>query len=148
MSYREAYTADEWQTLQFSPIWVFNAVASSNKKVTDKEVKALLKEIADAPLYKQPLVREVLMSIALDFARIMDEYKYDSRDVASGLKETSLVLSQKATPNEAVDFKKALMLIGGNIARASGGGLFRKDAMSKAEKTALVMVALWLSVSP
>ncbi|MDP2954780.1 MAG: hypothetical protein Q8N53_00050 [Longimicrobiales bacterium] len=74
MNNRGAYTATEWQTLQFAPLWVFTAVAAPYQKIDHKEVEALTKEITDAPFFKEPLVSEVLSTLAVGFATIMDEY--------------------------------------------------------------------------
>jgi hypothetical protein len=149
VSSKDSYTSKEWQTLQFAPLWVFTAVAAADQKIDEKEVEALTKEIKDAPLYKEPLVREILISLAFDLVNVMEQYKRDSRDVMSGLRDVASVLDKKATPEEANHFKRALLLIGGNVAKASGGGgILRRDPMSAEEKTALVMVALSLGVSP
>ena len=63
-----------------------------------------------------------------------------------GLKDVADLLDQKA-PDDAQGFKKAMLLVGVNIARSSGGGIFR-DSISEEEKIALVAVFAALRVRP
>jgi hypothetical protein len=147
MSIKDSYTPEEWQTLQFAPLWVFGAVAGADQNIDQKEAEALAKEIADAPLYKEPLVREIMISLASDFSGVMGQYKADSRTVLAGLKDVKEVLGKQANPEQANNFKGAMLLIGRNVARASGGGIFHRDPVSNEEKTALVMIAATLEIS-
>jgi hypothetical protein len=147
MSLRAAYTAEEWQTLQFGPLWVFNTVAGADQQIDKKEVEALAKELQEAPLYKDPLVREILLSLAGDLGDLMGQYQRDTRNVMVGLQDVARVL-QKAPADNALAYKRAMLLIGGNVAKAAGGGIFQRDPISNEEKGALVMVAMWLGITP
>ncbi|HEY4688703.1 MAG TPA: hypothetical protein VIK33_05280 [Anaerolineae bacterium] len=148
MNNRSLFTADEWRTLQFAPLWVFTAVAGADRSVDEKEVAALAKEIADWALYKEPLVQEILLSVALDLSNMMAQYRADSRNVMTGLSNVADVLDRKATVDQAKNFKGAMVLLGRNIAQASGGGLFGAgDKMSGDEKAALGLIILSLRVS-
>jgi hypothetical protein len=142
---REAYHVDEWRTLQFAPLWVFGAVAGADGKVDEKELEALLKEISQWPLFKEPLVQETLLTLSQDFMNLMAHYKADSRNVLTGLKDVADLLDRKATQEQAKNFKGAMLLIGRNTAQASGGGfLGTGDKISSEEKGALAMVILTL----
>jgi hypothetical protein len=143
-----AFTKEEWRTLQFAPLWTFTAVAGADREIDDKEMAALAKELAEAPLYKDPLVREVLSTIVNNLAQIMREYAADSRDVLGGLGEVADLLDRKVAAEEAQSFKRAMLFIGHNIAEASGGGLFgRGEKTSDEEKAALVIVAASLRIA-
>lgn len=146
MSIRDSYAPSEWQTLQFAPLWVFHAVAGADKNIDEKEMEALAKEIQDAPVFKDPLVREVMLSLAVDLATIMQAYGPDPRQVLQGLKDVADLVESKTSPAEANRFKAGMLYIGHNIAKASGGGIFHRDPVSKEEKGALVMVAAALRV--
>ncbi|MCI0437291.1 MAG: hypothetical protein L0271_27195 [Gemmatimonadetes bacterium] len=146
MGFREGYTPAEWETLQFGPLWVFTTVASADKNIDAKELEALAKEIQEAPLYKDPLVRELLMSVGADLSNLMTRYQADSRNVMVGLQDVAALLKRKASAENADNFKKSLLLIGGNVAKASGGGLFKRDPVSDEEKKALLMIAMWLDL--
>jgi hypothetical protein len=143
--YESSFTASEWRTLQFAPLWVFTAVAGADKKIDDKEMAAMSKELSEALLFKDLLAREVIVSVATDFENIMRLYNADSRDVLEGLKDTADILDRKADQDRIRGFKGALLLIARNIAEASGGGMFGMgEKVSKEEKTALVLVAMAL----
>ncbi len=139
--FRQFYSMDEWRTLQFAPLWVFTAISAADKKVSKKEVTALAKEIAEAHLYKEPLVQEVLGSVGSDFENVFRQYQADSRDVMRGLGDVADLLESKAEADQAKNFKMAMLLMGRNIAEASSKGLFGKKKMGDNEKAALVLVA-------
>ncbi len=121
--FRESCTMEQWRTLQFAPFWVFTAVASADGKIDEKETAALAKELSEWGLFKEPLVREVLSSINSALADVMDHYRADSRDIMVGLKDVADVLDSKVTQEQAKNFKSALLLIGRDVAQASGGGI-------------------------
>ena len=141
---REVFTPEEWQTLQFAPLWVFVAVAGADGKIDKKEIAALAKEISEALLFKGKLVREVLMSIAADFDNIWMKFQADPRMALNGLQEVGQLLDAKSSVDEAARFKGAMLLIGRNIAEASGK-LFGPK-ISEEEKRALVLIAAALKV--
>lgn len=144
MTVQASYTQQEWQLLEFAPLWVFAAVAGADSKVDDKEMEAFLKDVSEAALYKEPLVREVLMSLGSNFAESMTRFREDSRPVDRGLADVASLLDRKSDNEEANNFKKAVVGIGLDVARASGR-IFG-DNMSKEEKQALVIVASALRV--
>lgn len=145
MSKADSYTSQEWQTLQFAPFWVFFAVAGADGKIDKKEMSALATELAEASLYNDPLVSEVLTSVGDDLSNLMDLYLKDSRSWMSGLGEVQNVLENNATSKQANSFKKSMLIIGHRIAEASGGWFFR-DPVCDEEKRAIVMIAATLGV--
>jgi chorismate synthase len=143
--FRESYTVEEWRTLQFAPLWVFTAVAGADRNIDQKEAGALAKELSEWAQFKEPLVQEVLLSVARDLANVMTQYRTDSRDVMAGLKDVADLLDRKAMQEQVKNFKGALLLIGRNIAQASGGGpLGLGDKVSAEEKTALALIMMAL----
>jgi len=143
--YKESYTSSEWHTLQFGPLWVFAAVAGADKKIDDKEAGALAKELAEWAQFNEPLAQEVLLSVGNDLSNIMSLFNADTRDVMAGFRDVADLLDRKATPQQSKGFKGALLLIGRNIAQASGGGMFGTgDKMSNEEKNALALIMITL----
>lgn len=138
---KEAFTSEEWQILQYSPLWVFSAVAGADGEIDAQEVHALVKEVEEAPLYKTPLVREVFSSVSVDFNNIMKKYSADSRDVSEGLGDVADLLARKIPAEESKSFKNALIFLGINIAQSSGGFLGFGDKVSPEEKSALSLIA-------
>jgi hypothetical protein len=146
--FREVYTVDEWHTLQFAPLWVCTAVAGADGTVDKKEIGAVSKELSEWAQFKEPLAQEVLLSVGQDLENVMAQYQADSRNVLTGLKDVADLLDQKATQEQAKNFKGALLHIGRNIAQASGGGLFGMgDKISAEEKTALALAMFALRVT-
>jgi hypothetical protein len=74
----------------------------------------------------------------------MGRYGSDSRYMDLGLGDVAGILDQKADPQEAHNFKLALIGIGANVAKASGP-LFG-DKASKEERERIALVATCLGV--
>jgi hypothetical protein len=71
----------------------------------------------------------------------MQQYDRDSRDVLTGLRDVAYVLDESASPEQCDKFTRAMMIIGGQVAKASGKGIFgRKNAVSDEEKAALLLI--------
>jgi hypothetical protein len=146
MTHKDAYTSKEWQTLIFTPLWVMTAVAGADGKADEKEVAAFAKEVAEAHLYKDSLVKEVMLSLAVDLSNNMTQFQKDSRNIMEGFTDAATVLDTKTNSEHANAFKRAMMGIGVQIAKASGGTLFKPDPISDEEKTALMLIAVTLGV--
>lgn len=148
MSTQTSFTSEEWQTLQRAPLWVLTVVGGSDRKVDKKELEAFVKEIQEASLYKGGLVREVLMSLVSGFNEIFKDFAAilgSQPDLLASLGEIADIIESKATPDEAQNFKGAMLLLGNKIAHASGGGLFGLGSkVSEIEKKGLAVLALGL----
>ena len=112
----------DWQTLQFAPLWTFVACAGADNNIDEQEKGAFAKELAEAGLFKNALVREVMVSVAADLTPILAAFGADSRNFLTGLSNAADVLDQKVPADEAEDFKKAILGIGVQVCRASGPG--------------------------
>ena len=145
MGNRELFDATEWRTLQFTPLWTFHAVAGADQKVDKKEQMALSKELAEGILYNNELAKEVLMSLVSELDHVLLAYSADNRDVMRGFSDAADLLDQKVSSDMANGFKHSMLLLGTNIAEASGGGFFgRGDKVSDEERAALAIVAVAL----
>ena len=145
MSNRELFDAGEWRTLQFTPLWTFHTVAGADQKIDKKEQMALSKELAEGMLYNNDLAREVLTSLVGDLGQALAQFGADDRDWMRGLSDAADVLDHKVSADMANGFKSSMLLLGHNIAAASGGGFFGMgDKVSGEEKKAIVMVAVAL----
>ncbi len=145
--FQDTFTTEEWRTLQFAPLWMFTVVAGIDRDIDAKEMTGLAKELSEAVLYKEPLVKEVLLSVAGDLANVFPAYQADSRDVLGGLSNAADILERKATSEQAEGFKRAMLLLGKNIAEASGGSFFRREKIGKEEQAALLGATAALRVA-
>lgn len=142
--YRTNFTDAEWNTILFTPLWAFYAVAGMDRVVDEKEAGALSKELMEAGLYRDEFTREVLTSLAADFRTVMVAYNTDSRDIIQGLQDSAAVLDAKMPSGSSDDFKRTCLGIAVNAAKASGP--VWGDKISKDEKKALVVIATALRV--
>lgn len=142
MAMRSLFTAKEWETLQFAPLWIFAMVAGADRKVEKDEIAALARELAEARLYRNDLAREVFGSVADGFQKVWPAFQADPRDVVAGLQEVVVAL-RKVDASEAEGFKRSLIYLGSKIAEAGGGkGLFRKKDPKKGQAALIVACAI------
>jgi hypothetical protein len=135
MALKDTFTTTEWQTLEYAPLWVLTAVGSVDGKINEKAVEAFTKELADAPFYKNELVRELMLSVLTNFADVMKRYAADARKIDKGLTDAADVLDKKA-PTHAEDFKKVMLAIAAKVASAVG--------LTENTKMAFMVVAISL----
>ncbi len=146
MAMRSLFTAREWETLQFAPLWIFTMVAGADRKLEKGEVAALARELGEAHLYRNSLAREVFASVAEGFRQVWPAFQADPRDVLAGLQDVVAAL-RKIDPSEAEGFKRALIFLGIKIAEAGGKkGIFGKKKTPKEGQAALIVACAILEV--
>jgi hypothetical protein len=147
--FKEQFTAEEWSTLEFAPLWAFAGVAAIDNEIDDNEKAALGQELAEWALYKEPLVQEVFLSVGQNLATALPAFIADSRDLLVGLKDVADLLDRKATPDQAHKFKGALILLARKVGEASGDtGPAGDENVSDQEKMAIVMIGTALRFVP
>jgi len=135
---KKRFSEDEWSLLKILPFHLFVMVAGADQKVDKAEGEALMKELKDAPIFEDPLHKELFIDILTSDP---NSYIKDGMDLGK-LVERSMkakeFLSEKLTPDEYQRFVASLFIFGLRIARASGGGFFgRGDRISDEEEVAL-----------
>jgi hypothetical protein len=120
VSQRDAYTPEEWRTLQFAPFWVFSAVVGAYDRFDPRDYQAFVRCLEATALAGGRLGREVLQSVVADRERLARQFHGERRSIGVGLFQADLVL-RKAAGDEADLFKGMLVVgIGEGVARARG----------------------------
>jgi hypothetical protein len=142
--FRDRFTAAEWQTVMYTPLWAFSGVAGIDGKVDDAEAAVLTKELSEALLYKDEFTREVFGAIMANLPVIGPAYQADARSPIQGLQEAALLFDAKL-PGGGADHLK-LATLGICIAAAKASGPRFREKISKEEGTAIALVASVLRV--
>jgi hypothetical protein len=120
VSRRDAYTAEEWRTLQFAPFWVFSAVVGAYDRYDPRDYQAFVRCLEAAAATGGGLGREVLASVLADREELTRRFRGERRSIGVGLYQADAVL-RRAGDDEADRFKGVLVLgIGEGVARARG----------------------------
>jgi hypothetical protein len=120
VSERDAYTPEEWRTLQFAPFWVFSAVIGAYDRYDPRDYQAFVRCLEAAVMAEGRLGQQVLESVVADRDRLTRQFSSEPRSIAVGLLQVDGVL-RKAGDDEADRFKGMLVLdIGEGLARARG----------------------------
>lgn len=120
MSFRQEFNDQEWAALQYSFLWVFQAVAGADNNIDKKEKAAFEYVVSNPDKIPCELAVEVLKSMQEEGNSIFEMSKEDLRDTKDGLNYTTELLESKMERNEIISYKKALMAFGVVIGKASG----------------------------
>ncbi len=138
MIFEKLFPPAEWQLLKSVPTWIFQVVAGADQNIDTKEINAFLKELHEADYYKEPLVREVLLSITVNNPVALQNQSCTKEEILHNLERVHKILHRRVTPEQSDNFKKDMLLIAQQIAQASSSGLFGfKSRISPEEETAI-----------
>lgn len=125
MANRSSFTAEDWETLQFTAHWVAGAVASADGTVDAEEEmafnRALMQTVELAGATPTTLWEQVVVSLTKAAPDMLDRYANDQRSVQEGLGDAADILERHLPAEEAEEFKRAVWALGISIATASGG---------------------------
>jgi hypothetical protein len=120
VSQRDAYTPEEWRTLQFAPFWIFSAVVGAYDRYDPRDYQAFVRCLEAAGAAGGGLWREVLASVVADRERLTRQFRGERRSIGVGLYQVDACL-RKAGADEADRFKGMLVVgVGEGVAKARG----------------------------
>lgn len=144
MTAKEQMSRNDWETLQFAPLWAARIVMG---KAEPSMLMSLTKNLLDyATSGEGRLTQEVCMSIVEGHQDIIPRFVADSRDPIRGLMAVKNILDQ-LSPEEALKFKLAINGFAQKMLDASHGGGFlqrRKERSEKERRIGLVSATLGL----
>ncbi|MCX6147046.1 MAG: hypothetical protein NTW25_07310 [Candidatus Kapabacteria bacterium] len=144
MRMKTLFSTENWQTLQFAVMWVFQNVAGADGNVDRKEQQALKTVTSNSAKFKDPLIKELLLSLDVNPGLVFRQSMTDVRGFQQGLKETAKIVDKALEPKDSIYFKKTLIAIGFYIANISGE---INSEMSDEEATILANLAFLLNLN-
>jgi len=141
------FSERQWDLLKHLPFQIFVIVAGADGIIDEKEVRKFQKQFKNAESLENELHRDLLLSA---YAEDMDKYLAASPSAvrnAHNAKSIVPMLTQKLSPADYERFILSLYRSAVEIARASGGGLFR-SGISKKETKALAAMAEMFGLEP
>ena len=138
---KEKFSPGDWEELKVLPFIVFNMVAAADGEVDQKEVAQMAEELTKAPTFKDPLHRELMLDVAVSNWQEVLKKSFEVSMIEQRLNNAKSYLKQALSDEEYSRFLGSLIISGGNIARASGGGfLGLGDKVSDEEKKVLIFL--------
>lgn len=149
MTNKSKFTDEEWETLQFSFLWVFHAIALTDGIIDEHEGKALLDAFKGEIYVDSELAKQIVASTLGDPQTLIAQFKKDQRGIPMGLKEVAELVENKLDLDTAKSFKLALLLLGVSFAKASNqvGTRGVELRISKEEQAAILTIAAILRLS-
>jgi hypothetical protein len=135
------FTADEWQTLQFAPFWVFSGLIGAYRNIDPLEYDAFWRCLEAAATAPGQLSQEVIAAITEQRDRITQLYESDGRTIARGLYAVSVIL--RKTPLEEAELFKDMLISRIGMGVAMARGRYGRIASEDDEKT-VTLVAQFL----
>jgi len=146
---RGLFDEEEWRSLQYTPFWVFQAIVGAKGSTEAAESAILETFLRNAQGIEEPLLAEVVASVAADLERVRGGVIADPRPVEDAFPEVRALLDRRVERERADEFKDALLGLAYAIANASGPGfLDLGDRVSKEESSAFIHLADLLGVPP
>lgn len=148
--FKEKFTPLEWQSLQFSIMWVFQLVAGADGHIDPKEQMAIKFVTTNSWKFDDDLVRELLESIHVNPAQVFKMSRLDTRSPENGLKAILKIIDGKMSLPQSILFRKSLIAIGYLVANMSGGSaenLQNVSNISIEEIDALATASYYLNLS-
>lgn len=142
----DQYSAEEWSTLQFAPLWVFLAVAGVDEEIDEAERAAFRKELSRGGSFNNPLSYAVFSRLADDFEKNASVFEQGVTGIGERLGEVAVLLKNKEDEEVAFWFKADLLVSGARVAKASGGWL-SGDPISADERDALLGITTVFDMS-
>jgi hypothetical protein len=138
---KEKFSPGDWEELKVLPFTVFNMVAAADGEIDQKEVAQVAQELMKAPSFKDQLHRELMMDVAAGNWQEVLKKSFEVGNIEQRLNNAKTMLKQALSDEEYSRFLGSLIISGGNIARASGGGfLGLGDKVSDEEKKVLIFL--------
>lgn len=151
MPQRERFTAAEWRTLQFSVLDVLTMVTKVEGPgdIDTKEKAAFVRLLETPGRIHDPLLREVIGSLAGEFGDVVTaytaQYRFDPAYFEAAFRRAGALLDRHLPAEEAQGYKSALaMVLGGYLADASDDARGGADSVSDQEVRAITVIARWL----
>ena len=130
------------RTLQLGPPWVLSALVGTHTAFEEPDLAAFWDAVVSEGLRAPAATRSLLGTLTVDRSGLLLNLELDGRSVVSGLRDVVTVLG----PDDRVEgYRRALVRIGGSVARARGpyGRRISSEDLSR-----LLLVAQLLDWSP
>lgn len=114
--------------------------------IDQQEQAAFFEFVTVGPTLPDGLAKDVMAAVAADQERLSTAWNADPRSAPDGLDQAAAILA-KFPVAEARTFAAVLIIIGSNVALASGGGLLGRGPLGIMEQGALAGIAQRFGVS-
>jgi hypothetical protein len=140
------FSIDDFEKLKKAPFLIFFLVAVSDGKIDKKEVIEFMKVLSNPELLNNPLLNRIITNVINDIPNILAEMATQNIDYIAELGLLKSIADNNLSEDEANQFKISLLLIGKQIAEASGGFFGFGSKISKQEKAALAAIGSCLGI--
>lgn len=115
------YLEADWQTIAMAPLWVFELVAAADHNVDEKE-RAAFAAMLDRP---PPgiFAAFVFAHVRRHRDTLVAARASDAREPLAAIADVETLLRNYPNPDEADEFRRALVTLATEVAGASGGVL-------------------------
>ena len=138
------FSEREWSRLNQSPLIVFLLVATARGKVKRRSISTYQDIVNSAGSFKNRLVKKILTNSIDGISAIYETLDDPNLNVIDELKEIGSIVDSRLSVDDAVQFKRSLLLIGKTVAETCGGFWLLTGKIGRREKLALAAVAFSL----
>ncbi|OUS23722.1 hypothetical protein A9Q99_27180 [Gammaproteobacteria bacterium 45_16_T64] len=143
---KERFTEEEWQSLLYAPLMIFNIVAGADGRIDQKEAQEFKNLLVEGLLSDIELMKLVMNELLQDLEGLTSKVFSGEMDPNDCMESIRRAVDVELNEEEALAFKLALLTIGKKIAQASGGFLGMGSKICLSEKQAMARLAAALHV--
>jgi len=117
------FSPDEWEIIKRAPLLVFYYVANADENIEMNEVEQLIKQFDQPDRYESAVFTHVvaeIMANAKELAATVGAILSGKAEAKSQIVAVQEIVDTKLQPEDATAFKEALLLLGMDIAAATG----------------------------
>ena len=141
------FSDEEYAALKKAPFLIFFLVAASDGKIDQKEATMFFKILSNPELLRNKLLNRIITNVINEIPATLAAMAQQGLDYIAELHELRQIAERRLPPDQAQEFKLSLLLLGKEIASASGGFLGFGAKISKSEMAALTAIALCLDIN-
>lgn len=113
-----AWSIDEWLTLQFGPVWMVSAIIGRGH-FDELEQEAFWMAVSDAPQGDHALSWLLMQSMSEHRDWLLDDFFLDDRSIVTGLSQVAALL-ERIEPSVSREVRETMLRVGSGFARARG----------------------------
>ncbi len=140
--------SEDYAALKQSPFLVFFLVAGADGKMDKKELISFAEILSDPDKLSSGFLKRIAAEVISDSTAIVTNMANSDLNYIEELGILRRVIDDNLSTEEGLAFKTSLLMIGKEIAEASGGFLGFGNKISKEEKGILALIALSLGIDP
>ena len=140
-------TPDEYARLQLAPVLVFSVMGRVHGSLDVRKYEAFGKMLYNAGQCDSPLFEKIAFATINNIESLMISQMQRDQNVFEDMNDIRRIADSRLPVKDAIGFKKALLQLGNEIAKASGGFFWPRGILTRKQRKVLQGLAQYLEIA-